>query len=428
MRKIRIPWSVWPLFIVASIPAALDVWAFIIGLTPKEIFGADWSAAEYSLLSFGRFNLWHMLSMIILEFTLIQACLNRAYRRDRAQSPWVLLTYSLIKRQMLMTQKQWWDLFRENLLQKISWLGAAFIVVYLSRINRNPALLYGGLIALCGTMAALWTSNLFWRHKDSTKHYVRQGAISFITVAALAWNFGFEAAVWMYVTVEVLLFALLKIAIWVVKPEPEEPVDETAPKPKTLRVVLKFLIDESGSMLDNGKDVCMRKCLAMLKDKLIDLLSADLLLLIRIGFGDCVSKHARLCLVEDFDTSYNPNGGSTALNDAYIYGCSSTPEEDTIEIVVGLTDGEDSGHGASTNQVRTAVENYIERGGIVAYINFGANPKTPESFGIDPKNVRSVMGCSEQELNYLFDELLKGILATVEDAAVGRRRETFFVS
>jgi uncharacterized protein YegL len=417
--SVSLPWLLLVVLGAASLPALWDVGLFIKGLTPMELFTVDWSTFEYNIFSFGRANLWHMLSMIILEFTAIQLCCMRAFKRDHANSPWILLATSLTRKNRLITPKQYYDLFRENIVQKLVWLLAAFAVVFLSRVNRNPVLLYGGLIVLCSLLAVLWKSRIFWRHKDSTRHYAASGIISFLTISTLAWHFGIMTAIIAYVTTELLLLLLLFLMVKFV-PKPNEGAQPAPATPKRLNICL--LIDNSGSM--DSHERTMERCLRILREKLMAHPLTSLLRICRIDFASRV--HSGTFQTPDrLNTDYSAGGG-TALYDAIIKGCSELPDADASSIVVPFTDGEDSGGGATQNMAANAIRDYERAGGIVAYINFAANPNIPTYLGIT--DVLSVAHASEAALNGIFDKLLESIDAALTATAKGEKTTKFFLS
>ena len=425
----KISWYIWPLLIAASIPALIDVGVFLIGLTPAELYKVDSYAVESILFDEFRygFSFWHMLSMLVLEFTAIQLVLMKRFRLDRAQSPWILLSSSLRQGRLLITPGQYFKLWREELLQKIVWLCAAFIVVFLSRVNRNLFLLYGGLIVLCIIMALLWKTKMFWRHKNATKHYALAGGIQFITVTALSWHYGIPAGILAYVASDILLCILLFIALRTIPPQSEQ-TDAPAAVPSSIYVSLWG--DKSGSM--NGS---VRDAINAIKHIVKELNESEREVFIQLGlFGnDDVNLVRNWCPASEMTKYvdsptglarvYNANGG-TPLNQTIVHAKNQlTKISDGMPVAIIVTDGaaSDGRYESEAQRACRSIENDMD--GVCAIAGVG---------GADTSYMARVTTSADRYKSFYsgnFAKAARDIVAGIKNVSThGRKAEFFYLA
>ena len=427
MKTIR--WYVWLLLIAASVPALIDVGIFLIGLTPAELYRVDGYAVEAVLFDNFRygFSIWHMFSMLALEFTAIQLVLAKRFRRDRAQSPWILLTSSLSQKRPLITPSQYFKLWKEELLQKIVWLCAAFVVVFLSRVNRNLALLYGGLVVLCIVMAVLWRTKIFWRHKDATKHYALAGGIQFLTVTALSWHYGIPAGILAYIVSDLLLFALLFIAWRTISPQPEQ---ADAPVAAPSRIYVSLWGDKSGSMSGSVRDA-----ISAIKYIVKELNESGREVFVQLGlFGSSDIDLVRdwcpaseMAKYVDSPTGlarvYDADGG-TPLNRTIVHAKNQLAKiSDGMPVAIIVTDGEASDH-VRESEAQSAcysIENDMD--GVCAIAGVG---------GADTRYMARVTTSADRYKSFYsgnFAEAARDIVAGIKNVSThGREAEFFYLA
>ena len=429
----------WLLVILAaaSIPAAYDVGIFLWKLLPMELLRND-SAAQYAFSDLWNFNVWRMLSMLALEFVAIQLCMARAFKRDQAQNPLVVLALSIGAKEWLASPKKQFKMLGENLIQKIVWLSAAFVVVFISFTGDNAIQIYGTLIGLCIFLAILWKkTRLLWWDRESTAHYMATGVAPFITTTALAWHHGIVAAALTFVFYATGLLVLMLVAhVSIGAPnqeEVEEAADisrppellveaatgsETETRPKPINFYMTTVVDQSGSIPNEAMSAAL--------EEFVEVVSAHpfayLLRIRRINYSGTVQEAGPFTSIKDFDTS-SSSDGTTATNCAIKYSCSFAPEKNASNSIVLVTDGEQNAGTTSDEAASQSRQTWEKKGGNIAGICIGSGSRTMERLGI--KNYATVHGDSKEAMKEHIKKVANGVLGTLDEAAKGKISKQF---